>query len=235
MLVVGLAIAALVVLGFVSVRARGRRTAMMRHRARRHGDGTAWLVADRAHGDFSCGWYVGPGGDRLAERARAGTAAEAVAWGRVPRLKCESGPATRVRIGPARRRDPTGSPRTGPSTTENSPTPDDRVGVPHRRFASVQDSDRHTRSVRLRHHAQSRRRGRMGRRRHDTVGRWARGRPDEATVRRGARFRTRLTNLQTRWMAVLRTGGGRPSADAAQRAVDDIGGDVDQAEVVVRA
>jgi hypothetical protein len=63
---------------------------MRRHRAPRYGDGTAWLVADRARGDFSCGWYVGPSGDRLAEHARAGTAAEAVAWGRVR--------TTRVRI-----------------------------------------------------------------------------------------------------------------------------------------
>jgi len=63
---------------------------MRRHRAPRYGDGTAWLAADRARGDFSCGWYVGPGGDRLAERGRAGTAVEAVAWGRVR--------TTRVRI-----------------------------------------------------------------------------------------------------------------------------------------
>ena len=63
---------------------------MRRHRTPRYGDGTAWLVADRARGDFSCGWYVGPSGDRLAEHGRAGTAAEAVAWGRVR--------TTRVRI-----------------------------------------------------------------------------------------------------------------------------------------
>src|SRR4051812_47226669 len=63
---------------------------MRRRRTPRHGDGTAWLVADRARGDFSCSWYVGPGRDRLAERARAGTAAEAVAWGRAR--------TTRVRI-----------------------------------------------------------------------------------------------------------------------------------------
>ena len=107
MLVVGLAITALVVLGFVSVRVRGRRTAMLRHRAPRHGDGTAWLVADRAHGDFSCGWYVGAGGDRLAERARAGTAAEAVAWGRLrtTRVRIRTGDACSYWAGTAPRPD----------------------------------------------------------------------------------------------------------------------------------
>jgi hypothetical protein len=64
---------------------------MTRHRRRaRHGDGTAWLVADRAHGDFLCHWYVGPSGDHLGERARAATAEDAVAWGRAR--------TTRVRI-----------------------------------------------------------------------------------------------------------------------------------------
>ncbi len=63
---------------------------MRRNRKPHYGDGTAWLVADRARGDFSCGWYVGPSGDRLADHGRAGTAMEAVEWGRVR--------TTRVRI-----------------------------------------------------------------------------------------------------------------------------------------
>jgi hypothetical protein len=63
---------------------------MRRHRTPRYGDGTVWLSADRARGDFSCAWYVGRSGDRLAEQARAGTAVDAVAWGRVR--------TTRVRI-----------------------------------------------------------------------------------------------------------------------------------------
>jgi hypothetical protein len=63
---------------------------MSRDRSPRHGDGTVWLTADRARGGFICGWYVGPGSDRLAERARAGTEAKAVAWG--------SARTTRVRI-----------------------------------------------------------------------------------------------------------------------------------------
>ena len=78
---------------------------MRRHRAPRHGDGTAWLVADRARGDFSCGWYVGPTGDRLAERGRAGTAAEAVAWGRVRTTR------VRIRTGDGRRTGPAQHPR----------------------------------------------------------------------------------------------------------------------------
>ena len=56
----------------------------------RHGDGTAWLVADRAHGDFDCYWYVGRAGDHLGEQASAATAEDAVAWGRAR--------TTRVRI-----------------------------------------------------------------------------------------------------------------------------------------
>jgi hypothetical protein len=62
-----------------------------RHQRRpRHGDGTAWLVADRAHGDFLCYWYVGRTGDHLGEQARAASAGDAVAWGRAR--------TTRVRI-----------------------------------------------------------------------------------------------------------------------------------------
>lgn len=57
-------------------------TIVTRHQRRpRHGDGTAWLVADGAQGDFACYWYVGRAGDHLGEQARAATADEAVAWG----------------------------------------------------------------------------------------------------------------------------------------------------------
>jgi hypothetical protein len=56
----------------------------------RHGDGTAWLVADRARGDFVCYWYVGRACDHLGEQARAASAEDAVAWGRAR--------TTRVRI-----------------------------------------------------------------------------------------------------------------------------------------
>ena len=59
-------------------------------RTAREGDGTAWLVADRAHGDFLCYWFVGPSDQRVAEQARAASADEAVAWGRLR--------TTRVRI-----------------------------------------------------------------------------------------------------------------------------------------
>jgi len=55
-----------------------------------YGQGSAWLVADRAHGGFVCYWYVGPAGDHLREHARAANAEEAVAWGRAR--------STRVRI-----------------------------------------------------------------------------------------------------------------------------------------
>ena len=48
----------------------------------RRGEGTAWLVADRARGDFACYWYVGRAGDHLGEQARAATAEDAVEWGR---------------------------------------------------------------------------------------------------------------------------------------------------------
>ena len=51
-------------------------------RGAREGDGTAWLVADRARGDFLCYWFVGPSDQRVAEQARAASADEAVAWGR---------------------------------------------------------------------------------------------------------------------------------------------------------
>ena len=63
---------------------------MTRPGSPKHGNGTAWLVADLARGDYVCHWYTGPNDERLVEQARATTAADAVAWGRVR--------STRVRI-----------------------------------------------------------------------------------------------------------------------------------------
>ena len=50
---------------------------------KRHGDGTAWLVADRLKGDYLCYWYVGTGDRHLVESARVAGAPAAVAWGRL--------------------------------------------------------------------------------------------------------------------------------------------------------
>jgi hypothetical protein len=44
---------------------------MSRNRRRRHGEGTAWLVADRAHDDDLCYWYAGTNDGYLVEQARA--------------------------------------------------------------------------------------------------------------------------------------------------------------------
>ena len=62
---------------------------MRHHREARHGDGTAWLVADDAQNDYLCYWYVGRADDRLAEQARVATTADALAWGRLrsPRVR----------------------------------------------------------------------------------------------------------------------------------------------------
>ena len=73
-----------------SLRPRREPTVTRYQRRPRHGDGTAWLVADRVHGDFVCYWYVGRAGDHLAAQGRAASAEEAVAWGRAR--------TTRVRI-----------------------------------------------------------------------------------------------------------------------------------------
>jgi hypothetical protein len=53
------------------------------------GAGIAWLVADRARGDFLCQWYGGSADDSLLEQARAATAQAAVSWGRsrTPRVR----------------------------------------------------------------------------------------------------------------------------------------------------
>lgn len=57
-------------------------TARTRRHAPRLGHGTAWLVADRAAGDFRCYWYGGAHDGHLQETATVPTAADAVAWGR---------------------------------------------------------------------------------------------------------------------------------------------------------
>ena len=77
-------------MAIVGVGAGEHDIARRRRRRPRHGDGTAWLVADRAHGDFICYWYVGRAGDHLGEQSRTATAEDAVAWGRAR--------TTRVRI-----------------------------------------------------------------------------------------------------------------------------------------
>ncbi|HSS10516.1 MAG TPA: hypothetical protein VLL25_11560 [Acidimicrobiales bacterium] len=61
----------------------------VRYRKPRHGEGTAWLVADPDQGDYLCYWYAGPSDGLLVGQARAATATEAVAWGRLrtPRVR----------------------------------------------------------------------------------------------------------------------------------------------------
>lgn len=68
---------------------------MRRHRRPRHGDGTAWLVADRARGDYLCYWYTGTGDAHLVEHARAASAEDAIAWGRdrTPRVRIRTAEA----------------------------------------------------------------------------------------------------------------------------------------------
>jgi hypothetical protein len=56
---------------------------MRRHPGKRHGEGTAWLVADRGHDDYLCYWFVGTNDGHLLERARVPFAGDAVAWGRL--------------------------------------------------------------------------------------------------------------------------------------------------------
>ncbi len=46
----------------------------MSRRRKRHGDGTAWLVADRLEGDYLCYWYAGTGDGHLVESARVASA-----------------------------------------------------------------------------------------------------------------------------------------------------------------
>ena len=63
---------------------------MSRHRRRRHGDGTAWRVADRAHDDYPCYWSAGPSDGHISEQARAANMGRQ--WGR------RRAPAVRPRI-----------------------------------------------------------------------------------------------------------------------------------------
>jgi hypothetical protein len=63
---------------------------MRRPRRARPGDGTAWLVVDRLHGDYLCDWYASTNDGHLVEHARVASASDAVAWGRLR--------TTRVRI-----------------------------------------------------------------------------------------------------------------------------------------
>jgi hypothetical protein len=66
----------------VSRHANGPGTAATRHRTPRVGEGTVWVVADRAAGDFRCYWYGGPHEGVLQEQAQIATVDDAVAWGR---------------------------------------------------------------------------------------------------------------------------------------------------------
>jgi hypothetical protein len=54
------------------------------------GAGTAWLVADRRDGSYTCYLYSGPLDGRLDGHTRVANATDAVAWGRAR--------TTRVRI-----------------------------------------------------------------------------------------------------------------------------------------
>ena len=68
------------------------------------GTGTAWLVADRAHGDYLCYWYGGKHDDDVVEQARAASAGLAVAWGRqrTPRVRIRTAEARTFWAGTAR-------------------------------------------------------------------------------------------------------------------------------------
>jgi hypothetical protein len=56
------------------------------------GDGTAWLSADHARGDYVCYWYAGPNDGVVVEHERAANATDAVAWGlaRTTRVRLRS-------------------------------------------------------------------------------------------------------------------------------------------------
>jgi hypothetical protein len=99
-------------------------TRMRRHRRRRHGEGTAWLVADRVRHDYLCYWYAGTNDGHLVEQSRAGTAVDAVAWGR------ERTPRVRIRTGAARTYWAGTAPR--PAGFVESWTTPDASGIGHR-------------------------------------------------------------------------------------------------------
>ncbi|MEY2459990.1 MAG: hypothetical protein QOG30_1820, partial [Acidimicrobiaceae bacterium] len=66
-----------------------RDTVTTRRRAPRRGDGSVWLIADRLTDKFDCYWYTGAHDDQLVDQSGAGTATEAVTWGRArtPRVR----------------------------------------------------------------------------------------------------------------------------------------------------
>jgi hypothetical protein len=92
---------------------------MRQHRRPGHGDGTAWLVADRAEGDDICYWYAGTGDAHLVEHARAASAEEAIDWGRdrTPRVRIRTADARSYWAGTAPR--PEGFARTWDPTDEH--------------------------------------------------------------------------------------------------------------------
>ena len=95
---------------------------MSRHRTPKHGDGTAWLVVDRARGDYSCSWFAGTHDGRLVEHARIATASEAVAWGRsrTARVRIRTADACTYWAGTAPRPEGFSHSWTEPNTTDVS-------------------------------------------------------------------------------------------------------------------
>jgi hypothetical protein len=107
---------------------------MSRHRRRRHGEGTAWLVADRLNCDYLCYWYAGTNDGHLIEQARAATAMDAVAWGR------ERTPRVRIRTDAARTYWAGTAPR--PATFAESWTSPNGSNVGHRsRHQDTQEAE----------------------------------------------------------------------------------------------
>jgi hypothetical protein len=126
---------------------------MSRH-LKLHGDGTAWLVADRLEGDYLCYWYVGTGDDHLVESERVASASAAVTWGRVrtPRVRIRTAAGCTYWAGTANR--PEGFTQTwtdrdatvaappswmGDTAPPDAPRPDQRQGdtTPSRTAASA--------------------------------------------------------------------------------------------------
>jgi hypothetical protein len=62
---------------------------MRKRREGRIGEGTAWLITDRASSNVDCYWYSGVSGGQLVEQSSAASEVDAVAWGRVrtPRVR----------------------------------------------------------------------------------------------------------------------------------------------------
>src|SRR5687767_14779449 len=93
---------------------------MSRQRTPKHGDGTAWLVVDRAKSDYSCSWYAGTHDGRLVEHARVATASQAVAWGlsRTPRVRIRTADACTYWAGTAPRPEGFSHTWADPDTTD---------------------------------------------------------------------------------------------------------------------